>query len=199
MNLTLNQMEEKLNNTLSERRYKHSIGVMEAAVKMAEHFGADVEKARIAGLLHDCAKEIDKDEALKMCDELGILIDEEKRVQKGLLHADLGAELMKREYGIDDAEIYSAVKCHTMGKRDMSMLDKILYLADFIEVNRREFDGLSELRRICFEDLDEAMLFAINLSISFVLSKGKTLHKQTTDTKEYYEKIIENKKREVTS
>ena len=194
MNLTLNQMEEKLKNTLSARRYDHSIGVMEAAVKMAEYFGADVEEARIAGLLHDCAKEIEKDEALKMCDELGIFIDEEKRLQKGLLHADLGAEIMKREYGIDDDEIYSAVKCHTMGKNDMSMLDKILYLADFIEVNRRDFEGLSELRKVCFEDLDVAMLMAINLSISFVISKGKTLHKQTTDTKLYFERIIDNKK-----
>lgn len=197
--MNLNQMEEKLKSTLSERRYKHSLGVMEAAVSMAEHFGADLEKARLAGLLHDCAKEIDKDEALKMCDEMGIFIDEEKRVQKGLLHADLGAEIMKRDYGIDDEEVYSAVKCHTMGKRNMTVLDKILYLADFIEPHRKEFEGLAKLRELCFEDLDEAMLYAINLSISFVTGKGKVLHKQTIDTRDYFNEIIENKKREVTS
>ena len=193
--MDINQMDKKLKETLSERRYNHSIGVMDVAVSMAEKFGADVEKARIAGLLHDCAKEIDKDEALKMCDEMGIEIDDEKRVQKGLLHADLGAELIKRDYDIDDEEIYSAVKCHTMGKRDMTTLDKILYLADFIEPNRRDFEGLSKLREVCFEDLDEAMLFAINLSISFVSGKGKTLHKQTVDTKEYFQKLIDDRKK----
>lgn len=192
--MDINQMDKKLKETLSERRYNHSIGVMEAAVNLARRFGADVEKARLAGLLHDCAKEVDKDEAVRLCDELGILIDEEKRVQKGLLHADLGAELIKRDYGIDDEEIYSAVKCHTMGRCNMTVLDKIIYLADFIEPNRIEFEGLSELRELCKKDLDEAMLFAINLSISFVLKKGKVLHKQTIDTREYFRNLIDERK-----
>lgn len=192
--MNINQMDKKLKMTLSERRYLHSVGVMESAVKLAEHFGADVEKARIAGLLHDCAKEIDKDEAVRLCDEMKIEIDEEKRVQKGLLHADLGAEFIKRDFGIDDKEIYDAIKYHTMGRCDMTMLDKIIYLADFIEPNRREFEGLSELRKLSFEDLDKAMLFAVNLSISFVLQKGKVLHKQTTETREYFTKLIDERK-----
>lgn len=192
--MNISQMEEKLKNVLSERRFNHSIGVMETAVKMAEYFGCDVEKARLAGLLHDCAKEIDKDDAVTLCDELGIEIDEEKRVQKGLLHADLGAELMILEYGVDDKEIYDAVKCHTMGRDGMTDLDKILYLADFIEPTRRDFEGLSKLRELCFCDLDEAMLFAINLSISFVMGKGKVLHKQTIKTREYFTKLIEERK-----
>ena len=192
--MNINQMDKKLKETLSERRYAHSVGVMESAVEMAERFGADVEKARIAGLLHDCAKEIDKDEAVRLCDEMKIEIDDEKRVQKGLLHADLGAEFIKRDYNIDDKEIYDAVKYHTMGRRDMTILDKIIYLADFIEPNRRDFDGLSELKELCKKDLDEAMLFAINLSISFVTGKGKTLHKQTVDTKDYFQKKIDERK-----
>lgn len=192
--MNIHQMEEKLKSVLSERRFNHSIGVMETAVKMAETFGCDVEKARLAGLLHDCAKEIDKDEAVRLCDDMGIEIDDEKRVQKGLIHADLGAELMIREYGICDKEIYDAVKCHTMGRCGMTELDKILYLADFIEPTRREFEGLDELRSLCFCNLDEAMLFAINLSISFVLGKGKVLHKQTIETREYFTKLIEGRK-----
>lgn len=191
--MNIQQMREKLKNVLSEKRFNHSIGVMETAVKMAERFGCDKEKARIAGLLHDCAKEVDKDNAVLMCDELGIEIDDEKRVQKGLLHADLGAELIVLEYGIDDSEIYDAVKCHTMGRCNMTTLDKILYLADFIEPTRRDFEGLSELRELSFKDLDEAMLFAIKLSISFVLGKGKTLHKQTIKTRDYFEKVIKER------
>ena len=192
--MNIHQMEEKLKNVLSQKRFDHSIGVMEVAMKMAEHFGCDVEKARLAGLLHDCAKEIDKDDAVRLCDELGIELDDEKRVQKGLIHADLGAEIMKREYGVSDKEIYNAVKYHTMGRADMTGLDKILYLADFIEPTRREFEGLEKLRSLCFSDLDEAMLFAINLSISFVTGKGKTLHEQTIKTKAYFTKLIEERK-----
>ena len=193
--MNLIQMDEKLKNTLSERRYIHSIGVMESAVSLAERFGGDIDKARIAGLLHDCAKEVDKDEAVKLCDELGIDIDDAKRVQKGLLHADLGAELIKTEYDISDSEIYDAIKYHTMGRENMTMLDKIIYLADFIEPSRRDFEGLTELRKLCMEDLDEAMLFAINLSISFVLNKGKVLHKQTLATRDYFQKLKEEKGR----
>lgn len=193
--MNLIQMDEKLKNTLSERRYIHSIGVMESAVSLAERFGGDIDKARIAGLLHDCAKEVDKDEAVKLCDELGIDIDDAKRVQKGLLHADLGAELVKTEYDISDSEIYDAIKYHTMGRENMTMLDKIIYLADFIEPSRRDFEGLTELRKLCMEDLDEAMLFAINLSISFVLNKGKVLHKQTLATRDYFQKLKEEKGR----
>ena len=167
---------------------------MQSAVELAELFGADVLKARIAGLLHDCAKEVDKDEAVLLCDEMGIEIDDEKRVQKGLLHADLGAELIKRDYKIDDKEIYDAVKYHTMGRRNMTTLDKIIYLADFIEPNRREFEGLSHLRELCRKDLDEAMLFAINLSISFVQNKGKVLHKQTIETRDYFKSLIDERK-----
>lgn len=192
--MNINQMEKKIKETLSERRYAHSVGVMEVAVAMAEYFGADVEKARIAGLLHDCAKEIDKDEAVNLCDRLGIEIDDEKRVQKGLLHADLGAEFVKRDYEIDDKEICDAIKYHTMGRCNMTMLDKIIYLADFIEPNRKDFEGLSELKKLCFEDLDKAMLFAVNLSISFVLQKGKVLHKQTIETREYFTKLIDERK-----
>ncbi|MBR2500521.1 MAG: bis(5'-nucleosyl)-tetraphosphatase (symmetrical) YqeK [Clostridia bacterium] len=193
--MNLIQMDEKLKNTLSERRYIHSIGVMESAISLAERFGEDIDKARIAGLLHDCAKEVDKDEAVKLCDELGIDIDDAKRVQKGLLHADLGAELIKTEYDISDSEIYDAIKYHTMGRENMTMLDKIIYLADFIEPSRRDFEGLTELRKLCMEDLDEAMLFAINLSISFVLNKGKVLHKQTLATRDYFQKLKEEKGR----
>lgn len=193
--MNLIQMDEKLKNTLSERRYIHSIGVMESAISLAERFGEDIDKARIAGLLHDCAKEVDKDEAVELCDELGIEIDDAKRVQKGLLHADLGAELVKTEYDISDSEIYDAIKYHTMGRENMTMLDKIIYLADFIEPSRRDFEGLTELRKLCMEDLDEAMLFAINLSISFVLNKGKVLHKQTLATRDYFQKLKEEKGR----
>ena len=185
--MSIEQMEEKLSKMLSEHRYIHSLGVAETAVKMAEIFGVDKEKTQTAALLHDCAKQIPHDEQLKLCYEYGIETDEIKEKQKGLLHADLGAHLAEVEFGITDKKIQDAIKYHTLARENMSDLEKILYLADIIEPNRKEFDGLENLRRLCLLDLDEALLCGLNLSITHVEQKGGTLHPQTIKAKEYIE------------
>lgn len=195
--MDIEQIDKKLKSVLSERRYNHSIGVMHTACELAHRYGADVNKAKIAGLLHDCAKEIDKEDMLRMCYEMEIPLDDVKRTQKGLLHADIGAELLKKEYGIYDEEIYNAVKCHTMGRSNMTKLDKIIYLSDYIEPGRKYFEGLDVLRELCREDLDLAMVYAIDLSIGFILAKGKTLHKQTIITREYFKNLLDNRKGKV--
>ncbi len=183
--MSIEQMKEKLNKRLTDHRYIHSLGVVETAVKMALTFGVDEKKAQVAALLHDCAKQIPYDEQLKLCYEYGIETDEIKEKQKGLLHADLGAYLAKVEFGISDKEILDAIKYHTLARENMSDLEKILYLADIIEPNREDFDGLETLRRLCFLDLDEALLCGLNLSIAHVEKKSGTLHPQTIKAKEY--------------
>jgi len=186
--MTKEQMKEKLSKKLSDHRYVHSLGVLETAVKMAEIFGADVEKARIAALLHDCAKQIPHDEQIRLCYEYGVPTDEIKEKQAGLLHADLGAYLAEHEFGINDKEILDAIRYHTLGRENMSDLEKILYLADIIEPNRKSFSGLKELKELCFLDLDRAMLLGFELSISHVSEIGGILHPQTTAAKKYIEK-----------
>lgn len=193
--MSIEQMKEKLKLMLSDHRYTHSLGVVEAAVKMAKVFGADEKKAELAALLHDCAKQIPHDEQLKLCYEYGVETDEIKEKQKGLLHADLGAHIAEIEFKISDREILDAIKYHTLARENMSDLEKILYLADIIEPNREEFDGLTELRRLCFLDLDEALLYGLNLSIAHVEKKGGTLHPQTIKAKECIEqKLMKGKK-----
>jgi len=191
--MTIEQMREKLEEILTPKRYEHSIGVMETAAKMAEHYGVDVQKAKIAGLLHDCAKDIDKSIMVDLCEELGIPLDDIKREQRSLIHADLGAGLLEPEFGVTDPEIISAVKHHTLGRENMTELEKILYLADIIEPNRAPYPELEELRRLSMIDLDCAMLCACERSIQYVERKHKTLHSQTLATQQYFLKICKER------
>ena len=172
---------EKLKAALKPERYEHSLGVMETAGEMAARFGMDVEQARVAGILHDCAKNIAPEEAYRLCEEYGVALDEVSRQAFGLVHQYLGAALARAEYGIEDEEILSAIRCHTTGKADMGPLDKVLYLADFTEPNRDKepFAGLKELRALCKTDLDEAMLFALNISIKSIVDRERMMHMDT--------------------
>lgn len=188
--MTTQQMKEKLQTLLTDHRYIHSIGVMETSREMAERFNVDKEKAIIAGLLHDCAKQIDKQIQITMCDERGVLIDDVKRENPALIHAELGADMAKTEFGITDKEILGAIKYHTLGRPNMTDLEKILYLADIIEPNRKEFEGLAELRALCKKDLNEATLYGLELNIAHIGRKGRILHTQTIEAEKYYRNLL---------
>lgn len=183
--MTIQQITEKLKTMLTDHRYTHSLGVVETAMRMANLFGTDEEKTQIAALLHDCAKQIPHTEQLAMCKEFGIPLDEVKEKELGLLHAELGAYLAEHEFGITDTEILDAIRYHTLGKPDMSTMEKILYLSDIIEPNRKDFNGLSELRALCFEDLDRALLFGFGLTIAHTERRGHILHSQTIEAERY--------------
>lgn len=188
--MTTEQMKEKLGSMLTDHRYTHSIGVMETAIEMAKRFGVDQEKALLAGLLHDCAKQIDRDTQIAMCDQLGIALDQVKRESSALIHADLGARLAETEFGITDKSILDAIQYHTLGRANMTQLEKVLYLADIIEPNRKPFEGLAELRELCQKNLDEAVLYGLELGIANVARKGRTLHTQTVEAEAYYRQLL---------
>ncbi len=191
--MDLEQMEQKLKGMLTEKRYRHSLGVMETAVEMAEIFGVDTEKARLAGLLHDCAKDVERNKRIPLCKELGVHLDAVKKDQKGLIHADLGAKMVETEFGITDIDIINAVKYHTLGRENMTDLEKILYLADIIEPNRVPFEGIEELRSLCKTNLDCAMLFALDRSIEYIQHRHKKLHSQTLAAQQYFLEICKEK------
>lgn len=172
---------KRLRQTLKPERYEHSVGVMETAVLLAKRFGADTEKAKIAGILHDCAKNISDDESYKLCRKYGIELDEVSKKSVKPVHQYLGAALARAEFGICDEEILSAIACHTTGKAAMSTLDKIIYLADFIEPSRDKepFEGLHELRKLCKKDLDEAMIYALEISITSIAKRTFMINMDT--------------------
>lgn len=187
--MTVDEMTSKLKSSLLEKRFIHSVGVMNMAVKMAEHYGADVEKARIAGLLHDCAKNLSKEELFQKCEEYNLELDNVLVSSHGLIHGLVGAEIARREYGVCDDEIYDAIYYHTVGKPNMSLLTQIIYIADGIEENR-DYDGVERIRTLAFENIDKALVQQIDSTIKSVLSKGGLLHTATVNTRNYYLKKI---------
>ena len=146
-------MIRKLKPKLNEKRYVHSVGVEYTAATLAFVYGADIQKARIAGLLHDCAKCIPTEEKLKKAKKYGLPINKSEKANPDLLHGKLGAYIAKEKFGIKDPDILSAITYHTTGHPGMSLLDKIIFVADFIEPNRKMIRDLTEIRREAYEDI----------------------------------------------
>lgn len=183
------EIKEILKKTLSKRRYTHSLGVAEEAKRLAGLYGADEKKAYLAGLLHDCAKETDN--PIKRCEELDVPLDDIMRSSAGLIHGPLGAEIARLEFGIADEEIHGAIRWHTVGKADMTLLEKIIYIADMTEQNR-DFDGVAKLRRAVDRDLDEAILISIEEQFKRLSKTRRTIHPNTVCM---WNDLISNKER----
>ncbi len=183
--IEIEKIKEYLKDTLSEKRYIHSLGVAEEAVSLARHYGADEDKAYIAGLCHDVAKEIPNDIAKYMLKEkYGAVLSDVEEVTHKLLHGPLGAYMAQSEFGISDIEIIDAIKYHTTAKANMSMLCKIIYMADYTEKNRT-YEGVEELRELSFKNLDDAIIFGIDFTIGELIEKGAAFHPDTIDARNY--------------
>lgn len=184
VNLSIEQMKEKLKSSLSSRRFLHSIGVMDTAVQLAEIYGEDPWDAALAGLLHDCAKDMRGEEILQMCRRFSIEADNITREQPELLHGKIGACIAQDEYGIEDKRVLDAIRYHTMGRENMSLLEKIIFIADYIEPNR-SFPGVERIRKAAFSSLDEAMLMSLDNTIRQVIKKGVLIHPDTINARNY--------------
>ncbi|ASB88286.1 bis(5'-nucleosyl)-tetraphosphatase (symmetrical) YqeK [Bacillus sonorensis] len=165
---------------LTEQRYTHTVGVMETAVKLAERFGADVKKAETAAIFHDYAKFRPKEEMKQ------IILDENKSLEvldfhHELWHAPAGASLVKTEVGITDEDVLSAIRYHTSGRPGMTLLEKIIYVADYIEPGRL-FPGVDEVRALAEENLDLALIQALKNTITFLLKKNQAVFPDTIAT-----------------
>lgn len=177
--LTLPQLRACSYSMMRAKRIAHVKGVEEEAVRLAHRWGADEELARRAAILHDCTKYYSLEEQLKICHDYGIVLDDLEQVSVKLLHAKTGAALARYIYGQCD-EVYEAIFWHTTGKADMNLLEKIIYLADYIEPNR-DFDGLEELRHLCYENLDAALELGLSMSVEELHERGVPVHKNTQE------------------
>ncbi len=169
---------KKLKAALPEKRFKHCKGVRDTAVMLAEKFGADAEKAYIAGIFHDCAKGMKISEQLEKCREYKLELDDITLSCPPVIHAPLGAETARREYGICDEEILNAIRRHTVGGHGMTLLDKIIYTADMIEPGR-DFDGVDKLRRAAQNDINEVFFLCVRQSLLFNIKANKPIHPDT--------------------
>lgn len=182
-------MEEKLiiknlGRLLNDKRLQHSIRVGKCAVELAKHYNVDSQKALLAGLLHDCAKGLQDEELLLGCKKYGIELDYVMSYEKGLIHGPLGARMANDIFGIYDPEILSAIKYHTFGHKEMTPLEKIIYLADLIE-EKRSYNGVEELRTLVWKDLDKGMLKALEESIISIMRRGRLVHPNTLEARNY--------------
>jgi predicted HD superfamily hydrolase involved in NAD metabolism len=169
-----------LSKELRPARFRHSRDVSRTAVRLAECWDVDVEKARLAGILHDCTRNLKGEELLACARNNGMQLSDIEILQPALIHAPLGAILAERRFGVTDPEILQAIRRHTTGAAHMSQLDKIIYLADSIEPGRN-YPGVQQSRELAEKDLDAAVLITFDHSIRFVLDGGGLLHPDTIE------------------
>lgn len=179
----LEKIKEELKQILSEKRYIHSIGVMEMSEELAKIYNVDVETAKIAGLLHDIAKEMPKEEMLKYVKENNIEITEVETINVGILHGKIGADIAKKKYNISE-QIQKAIEYHTTTNPNMDTLAKIVYVADKIELNRKsdKFDIEIE-RKLAKENLDKALLLILDNTTKYLIDNNRLLVKESIDTR----------------
>ena len=168
---------------LKHKRIPHVLGTEQEAIRLAERYGADVEKARVAALLHDCTKKLDMPAQLALCGQYGIALDELEQRALKLLHSKTGAAIARDVFGVDD-EVYSAIWYHTTGHADMTTLEKIIYLADYIEPSR-DFPGVDTLRKVCYEDLDKGLLLGLEMTIEEMTAMGNPVHRATVEARDW--------------
>ena len=186
-------LEKQLKKELSEDRYRHTLAVMYTAINMAYFHGADPYKARLAGLLHDCAKCISNKKKIQMCDKAGLDITEFEREHPVLLHAKLGAYLARKEYEVEDDKVLSAIRWHTTGKANMSLLDKIVFAADYLEPNRDKAPNLEKIRQLAYRDLDLCVYEILKDTIAYLSKNPKSMDTTTLNAFAYYEELAKQK------
>ena len=173
-----------LKDNLKKERFQHSINVRDTSIKLAEVFNADKNKAKISGLLHDCGKYLKNTELIKLAEKNNITLDIVEKTNPQLLHGLAGSIIARDDMGIEDSEILNAIAFHTTGKEKMSLLEKIVFIADYIEPSR-QFDGIDKIRNLAFKDLDNALILSFNGTIQFILETDKLIHKNTILARNY--------------
>lgn len=190
MEQKIRKMMHELKKTLDKDRYEHTLGVMYTSAAMAMRYNADVEKALLAGLLHDCAKCISGQKKLKLCKKYCLTVSEAERDNPGLLHAKLGAYLASAKYHVKDREILNAIASHTTGRPRMSLLEKIVYIADYIEPGRQNLPNMEVVRKLAFEDINECLYRILNDSLIYLKSRDIVIDFMTEETYNYYKKLL---------
>ncbi len=191
----MDSLEEQINRDIKERltehRYNHSIGVMKKAEELAKFYGLDSKKARLIGLVHDIAKQMKPSEIKEYISKYNVKLDEIEKSNTELIHAKIGADISKRNYNFDD-QMVEAVKYHTTGHPNMDMMAKIIFIADKIEENR-DYEGVEEKRQLAFLNIDKAIIETIDYTTKDSINRGKMIHTDSINTRNFLLEKINNK------
>lgn len=186
------ELLDKVAAAMSKKRFDHVLGVEQAALDLAERYGCDITKASLAALLHDYAKEVADKVFLDIIDQKQ-LDPALKKWGNNIWHGAVGAHLISAAFGLVDQEILQAIQRHTVGSAEMTLLDKVLYVADYIEPGR-DFPGVAEARRIAMESLDQAVALETAQTIAHLAKKGIPIHPQTLETYNSYVQFLKENK-----
>ena len=187
--MNLREIEEKVKKELSSERYKHSIGVKELGTTLATIYGADVTEVEISALLHDYAKHFSDKKIESELLRLRIKLCEEDKNCLGIWHAILSAELLKSEFCINDSEIYNAIRIHPTGDVDMTLLEKIIVVSDYIEPYRK-FNGIERLRKLASQDIDSALYLVLKNKIDYIRNQGEIIHPRGLRALKWIESVL---------
>ena len=185
----MKKIRKAMENSQDPKRFEHTLGVAYTAAALAMRYDCDVKKAQTAGLLHDCAKCLSDEKRLSICKKNKIPVTELERKNPFLLHAKVGAYLAKEKYGIKDPDILNAVRSHTTGRQYMSLLEKIVFVADYIEPGRKSAPNLTAIRKLAFVNLDEALLKILEDTLSYLRDSGGDIDPATEATWRYYASV----------
>jgi len=174
-----------LKKLLPPERYEHSLRVAEQAEGLARRYKVAEDKARLAALLHDCSRYLDREGMLKMARELSYKIDPIEELEPKLLHARLAAELARSKFGITDKDVLQAIESHTTGRPGMGKLEKVVYLADHIETDR-DYPGVESVRKLALTDLDQAIVASIDNMIRHLLELNLPIFEGTIETRNWF-------------
>ena len=188
----LNKIEliRTLEQELNYKRFVHTMAVAGTASSLAMCYGMNIQKAELAGLLHDCAKCIDVRKMQKLCEKAGLEITPFEAGSGSLLHSKAGSVLAAEKYGCTDPDILNAILYHTTGRPGMSLLEKIIFVADYIEPGRYTAKNLPEIRKMAFEDIDEALMKILYDTLVYLNSTGNTVDPMTQKTYDYYRQML---------
>lgn len=176
----------RLKTKISEKRLSHSLGVEYTAAALAMVYGTDIDRARLAGLLHDCAKGLTAKEKLEKARKHNIPISKVEEKNPDMLHAKLGAFYARYKYDVEDQEVLCAIECHTTGKPNMTMLEKIIFVADYIEPNRRYLKDMDEIRRKAFTDIDACIIHILKNTLDYLEQREGDIDYMSKMTYNYY-------------
>jgi predicted HD superfamily hydrolase involved in NAD metabolism len=189
--MNLDQMEDAIEKLQSAKRFKHSLGVKDVAYDLALIYGYDTMKASIAAILHDCAKHLSDDELIRQCNIYNLPVSKYEMQSKFLLHAKVGALYARKLYGVEDEDILDAITYHTTGRPSMTLLEKIIFTADYIEPNRRPIPRLNTIRKEAYFNLDQAVYMILENTLDYLKTTNNVIDEMTIKAYEYYRKLIE--------
>lgn len=182
----LKRLRKAVKKRQDARRFEHTMGVEFTAAALAMRYDESIYDARAAGILHDCAKCISDEKRLAICDKNGIVVTDIERRNPFLLHGKAGAYLAEKKYGVKDQNIFNAIQFHTTGREAMSTLEKIIFVADYIEPGRKQAPNLDGIRKLAFVDIDRALLEILKDTLKYLKDSGGDIDPVTEETWRYY-------------